>query len=109
MDSSRALIPWAQERVCAFGREITAGRFTAASVTVPIRTLPGAAGSPAGGVVTHNHLFCRTIFSMAVSPAGMTVHQPVFPAAAVILWPAVRGFGRQLMAATPRSVQQTGM
>jgi len=35
-------------------------------------------------VVIHNHLFCRTIFSMAASLAVMTVQQPVFPEAAVI-------------------------
>ena len=54
------------------------------SVTARIRMPPGVAGSPALGVATHNHSFCPTIFSMAVSRAAMTARQPVLPAAAVI-------------------------
>src|SRR6266550_1800062 len=65
MGSTRALIQWAQERVCAFGRVTTVVRVIAVSVTAPIRMPLGAVtcrAALAAGAAIHGRSFCRTIF-----------------------------------------------
>src|SRR6058998_1166482 len=80
MGSIRGLIPWAQERVCAFGRVTTVVRFIAASVAAPVRMLPGAVTCRAAlavGAAIHGRSFSRTIFSMVASQAATIVRQRV--------------------------------